>query len=221
MSFVYKQRNSPSPFVQTIWHAVAQSAGNHITPADGSWDIIIIKTKSTTKVILNGPLSKATVIHYIKDSEYLGIRFSVGTYLPKIPTRSMLDVIKSLPKKSKDEFVLNGLVWQVPEYDTVEKLIEGFAKKKLIARDEIIEKVLEGEVVDLSLRSIQRRFLKVTGMTQTYLQFIKKARVAAAMLKEGKPILDVVFELGYSDQAHMTRIIKQLTGFTPSKIDKK
>jgi hypothetical protein len=221
MSFVYKQRLSSSPFVKTIWHATAESNGSHVTPADGSWDMIIIKSK-LTKVILSGPTSKAGPINYVKGSEYLGIRFSLGTYLPHLPTNTMLDVVMTLPKKSSQTFVLKNNVWKVPEYDTVELLINQFAKEKILVRDGLIEEVLHGKTPsDVSLRTLQRRFLKVTGMTQTYLQYIEKAREAVALLKQGKPILDVVYELGYADQAHMTRIIKQLSGYTPAKIEAK
>jgi AraC-like DNA-binding protein len=31
------------------------------------------------------------------------------------------------------------------------------------------------------------------------------------------PILDVTHELGYSDQAHMTRDLRRLTGYTPGQ----
>jgi hypothetical protein len=221
MSFVYKQRLSSSPFVKNIWHATAHSNGSHITPADGSWDMIIIKTKMT-KVILSGPLSKADTIHYQKGSEYLGIRFSLGTYLPHLPTNTMLDVTIALPKESSQTFILKDKVWKIPAYDTVEIVIDQLVKEKILVYDALIEKVLEGNITpEVSLRTIQRRFLKVTGMTYTYLQYIKKAREAVALLKEGKPILDVVYELEYADQAHMTRIIKQLTGYTPSKIEEK
>jgi AraC-like DNA-binding protein len=35
------------------------------------------------------------------------------------------------------------------------------------------------------------------------------------MLGRGVSILDVTHELGYADQAHLTRDLKHLTGYTP------
>jgi AraC-like DNA-binding protein len=33
----------------------------------------------------------------------------------------------------------------------------------------------------------------------------------------GDPILDVAHDLGYADQAHLTRDVKRLTGYTPGQ----
>ena len=37
------------------------------------------------------------------------------------------------------------------------------------------------------------------------------------MLRHGVSILDVTHELGYADQAHLTRDLKRLTGYTPGQ----
>ena len=37
------------------------------------------------------------------------------------------------------------------------------------------------------------------------------------MLQRGESILDVTHELGYADQAHLTRDLKRLTGYTPGQ----
>lgn len=37
------------------------------------------------------------------------------------------------------------------------------------------------------------------------------------MLQGGGSILDVTHELGYSDQAHLTRDLRRLTGYTPGQ----
>jgi AraC-like DNA-binding protein len=37
-------------------------------------------------------------------------------------------------------------------------------------------------------------------------------------LKQGHPILDVVHEAGYYDQAHLTRSLQRFVGQTPARI---
>ena len=37
------------------------------------------------------------------------------------------------------------------------------------------------------------------------------------MLRRGDSILDVTHDLGYADQAHLTRDLKYLTGYTPGQ----
>lgn len=218
MSFIYEERSPQSSFIERIWHVKSSNDGVYSTPADGCWDLIIIKKNTRSKVFISGPTSKATTIHYKKGSEYFGIRFTLGVYLPHLPAKNMLDIVISLPKKSRQSFWLSGSVWKVPEYETVEELIEELLDKKVLAYDHVVHQAFIGAKTALSVRSLQRRFLLVTGMTLTYLQAIEKARKAIALLQQGLPILDVVYETGYADQSHMTRSLKHLTGYTPTAI---
>jgi len=76
---------------------------------------------------------------------------------------------------------------------------------------------MRGETSDLSPRSIQRRFLHVTGLTRSTIHQIERARSAMAALQQGVPILDVVHEAGYYDQPHLTRALKRWLGETPAE----
>jgi methylphosphotriester-DNA--protein-cysteine methyltransferase len=65
---------------------------------------------------------------------------------------------------------------------------------------------------------VQYRFLHATGLTQSTVYQIERARRAAALLQQGMPILDTVFEAGYFDQAHLTRSLKRFMGQTPAQL---
>jgi AraC-like DNA-binding protein len=77
---------------------------------------------------------------------------------------------------------------------------------------------LAGDAQALTLRSVQRHFLHATGMTHGLLRQIERARLATSLLCGGMPILDVVHQAGYFDQAHLTRSLRQLTGQTPRSL---
>jgi AraC-like DNA-binding protein len=81
--------------------------------------------------------------------------------------------------------------------------------------------VIEGDVPLISRRSMQRRFLRVTGMTHARFRQIERARYAAKLLCAGSPILDVVQRANYFDQAHLTRSLKHLVGQTPTALLRK
>ena len=68
------------------------------------------------------------------------------------------------------------------------------------------------------MRSAQRHFLQATGITQTTIHQIERARHATNLLKQGVSILDTVHQAGYYDQAHLTRSLKRLIGQTPAQI---
>jgi len=71
---------------------------------------------------------------------------------------------------------------------------------------------------DASLRTVQRRFLKATGITRSAARQIERARYAALLLTRGESIADVTHEAGYFDQPHLTRVVRRLIGQTPAEL---
>jgi methylphosphotriester-DNA--protein-cysteine methyltransferase len=47
---------------------------------------------------------------------------------------------------------------------------------------------------------------------------IERARYATTLLRQGRAILDVVYEAGYFDQPHLTRSLKRFIGLTPAQL---
>jgi methylphosphotriester-DNA--protein-cysteine methyltransferase len=88
----------------------------------------------------------------------------------------------------------------------------------LLIHDPVVAAVLQGQPLAMSLRTVQRRFLKATGLTQGTVSQIQRARFATTLLKQGMPILDVVDRAGYSDQPHLSRSLKRLIGQTPAQL---
>jgi len=81
-----------------------------------------------------------------------------------------------------------------------------------------VEGAIRGELQDVSTRTEQRRVLQVTGLTRGAIYQIERARRATHLLKQGTPILDVVNETGYYDQAHLTRSLQRFIGQSPARI---
>jgi len=220
MSFSYEERLVDSPFVRTIWRTRSESNDCYTAFADGSWDIILIKHDTTTKVLLGGPMSRATPIPYIEGSEYLGIRFKIGTFIPYLPASRIVDVTSVLPEVRKTAFWLAGTAWEIPTYENVEAFVARLVRRDLLLCDNVVMDALlrEEQTCMLSPRSVQRHFLKITGLTQAYIRQIERANLAANLLRQGTPILTVVHTVGYADQAHMTKSLKHLSGQTPAQI---
>ena len=70
----------------------------------------------------------------------------------------------------------------------------------------------------MSLRAVQYRILRSTGLSQRTIRQIERARYATTLLKHGVSIFDTVYEAGYSDQPHLTRSLKHFIGHTPAEI---
>jgi methylphosphotriester-DNA--protein-cysteine methyltransferase len=126
-----------------------------------------------------------------------------------------------LPTTRDGRFRLEGHAWEIPSYENAEAFVAKLAKRRLIAIEPAVEAAIEGDPQRLGRRSVQRRFLRATGLTHAQFRKIERARYAVELLRDGKGILDTVHEAGYFDQAHLTRSLKQLIGQTPMKIVRK
>jgi methylphosphotriester-DNA--protein-cysteine methyltransferase len=60
--------------------------------------------------------------------------------------------------------------------------------------------------------------LRATGLNHSQILQLERAKYAAALLEQGVPILDTVYDAGYFDQPHLTRSLKQWIGHTPAQI---
>lgn len=218
MAVTSEERLSDSALVESIWHVQAESDGVDIVSADMSWDMIITKQIGKTNLTVWGPMTKATSIPHVAGSEALGIRFKLGTYLSVLSAYSQPNAGTVLPEANSNAFWLDSSAWELPTYENVETFIQRLARGGLLGRDAVVEAALQGDSQYISLRSVQRRFLRITGLTQRYIRSIERAQQAASLLVRGTPILDAVYEAGYADQQHMTKSLKLLLGQTPAQI---
>jgi AraC-like DNA-binding protein len=88
----------------------------------------------------------------------------------------------------------------------------------LLVIDPAVRAALRGEPADASLRTVQRRFRRATGVTRSAARQIERARYAALLLTRSDSIADAAHEAGYFDQPHLTRALKRLIGQTPAEL---
>ena len=82
----------------------------------------------------------------------------------------------------------------------------------------LVADMLLGNVTPASLRTEQRRFRWVTGLTQSLAYQISRARRAAFHLQRGWSADAVIESAGYYDQAHLNRAMRRWIGRTPGEI---
>jgi len=222
MIFTIEDRLSDSPFVEKIWRSQTERTGSFSSIAMSSWEMVVSRYQDKTYMTVRGPETRATLLSVtIVGTEFFGIRFKVGTVMPYLPASSLVDEDVNLPDASSKSFWLNGSAWQFPNYDNADTFVDRLARKGLLARDPVTEAALQGELKDLSIRTARRHFLRTTGLSQSTIRQIERARYATVLLREGMSILDVVYEAGYYDQPHLTRSLKYFIGQTPTQIMQK
>lgn len=75
-------------------------------------------------------------------------------------------------------------------------------------------------LVHTSPRTLTRLFIKETGLTFTSWKQRLYVKEALALLAEGHSIIQVAFELGYSNQGAFTQMFRRVTGYLPSDFNK-
>lgn len=219
MLFDFEERLSDSPFVERIWCAQSERTGDFLSIAASQWEMVVSTYQGETTITVRGPETKVTPMRVtLVGAEFFGIIFKYGAFMPRFPVGALVDADLDLPDASSTSFWLNGSAWQFPNYENADTFVERLVREELLVCDPIIGPVLRGEPQELSLRSVQRRFVQATGLTQGSIRKIERARYATLLLQQGVSILDTVERAGYSDQAHLTRALKHLIGKTPAQI---
>lgn len=219
MTFVMDTRAADSPFVQAFWRAHSERPGTFVSVAASHWELVVTRREgATTTLIVRGPETRATPLAYSEGGEWWGIRFSLGTFIPLLPISTLVDRAVTLPAAGSRSFWLHGADWPFPEYEQADAFVDRLVHDGLLVRDPMVAAAVQGRLPDYSVRSVQRRFMQVTGLTQSTVRQIGRARHAMALLQRGVPILDVVHEAGYYDQPHLTRALRRWLGQTPAQI---
>ena len=218
MSSLFEGRGSDSPYIEAVWRGQAGSDYAPVCPASSHWHLLFLRQNGRVKVSVEGPLTKATPVTQAEGTSWFGVTFPLGTFLPAVPVRNLLDEQAILSPAAKTSFGLAGSSFQFPDYENVETFVERLVREDVLVSDPVVKAVLVGQPPEMSLRTVRRRFLLATGLTYKAISQIERAKQAAALLEQGVSLLDTAYQAGYADQSHMTRSLKHFIGHTPAQI---
>jgi AraC-like DNA-binding protein len=217
--FVLDTRQCESTLVDHVWRAHSDRPGSFISVASVHCQIVVTRHHDRTFVTVRGPETRPTVMHFQAGAEWFGINLRLGAFLTDFPPRSLLDQRDAtLPAATNQSFWLHGSAWPLPTFDTAEVFLCRLEREQLLLLDPLVDAVRARQAPELSVRSVQDRFLRATGLSQSLVRQIERARSAAGLLQHGTPILDVVELAGYFDQPHLTRSLTRFVGQTPAQI---
>ncbi len=215
MAIAYEEKLSQSPLVDFVFQTEDLTDGVYVASADARWDIIFTTCPDgTTRVLLCGPSFKARQVPYSPGYMHVGICYKPWAIFAGIPITTMLNETSLLPMASLDTFIMQGKTWKMPTYENVDQFVAEQEERGLLKADPIIRDVLENKPVDMSLRSVQRHFVKTIGMSPRRVKQIDSARKAVKLLQQGNTLSEVAYELDYADLPHMTRMLRRFTGYT-------
>lgn len=197
----------------------SNGGGPFVSVAACHLELVVTRLADSAMVTVRGPETRASIIECPPDGQWAAIRFRLGVHMPSLPTGLLLDHHDvHQPVSADGTFELHGLRWPLPDLENAERYVDQLARCGVIAREQVVEAAIRGDMQPLSIRSMQRRFRRTTGLTHGLFRQIERARHATSLLRDGASILDTVHETGYFDQAHLTRSFKVLIGETPASV---
>jgi AraC-like DNA-binding protein len=217
MDFDFEHRASDSPYVDAVWQT-RSNGGSFTSIAESHWGMVVTKQMGKITLTVRGPETRAMPAPVPEDAEIFGIVFKLGTFMPHLPNNKLVDGELHLPEAASQSFWLHSGAWQFPNFENSDTFVSRLIREGLLVRDDVVDAVLQNHSPDVSIRTVRRRFLQATGLTQGAIVQIERAQRAAALLRQGTSILDTVFEVGYFDQPHLTRSLKHFMGQTPAQI---
>ena len=218
MFLVFEERPSDSPYVERVWRSHSERAGTFLSVASSHIEMVVSRVRGRQFLTLRGPETRATLAECPADGEWLGVRFTLGTFLRQHPTSTLIDRQDEQLPDLGGRFCLDGFHWDYPDFDTIETFVDRLVQRGIIARDEAVAATLDGDHADRSRRTRQRHFVQATGVTHAGIRQIERARYATRLLQQGVLILDAVYDAGYFDQAHLTRSLRYYIVQTPAGI---
>lgn len=219
MPFTLNSLESGSPLIEEVWSGHSARSGSFTSLAVSRSELVVTRSQGEVSVVLRGPESQASAALTPADAEFFGITFRLGVYFPSLPPAQLLDrhaVLSTTP----NSFWLHDRALPIPDPGDADAFVDRLVRLGLLHAEPTAVPLLSGELTGraASLRTLQRRFLKATGLSQRAVLSIERAREAVARLERGTSIPDVIDGLGYADQPHLTKTLRHLTGRTPARI---
>src|SRR5579859_5044770 len=141
MNSLFEGRGSDSPYIEAVWRGQAGSAYAPICPASSHWHLLFLRQNGKVKVSVVGPSTRATPVTQAEGTEWFGVTFPLGTFLPFVAVRNLLDEQAILPLSAKTSFGLAGSSFQFPDYENVETFVNRLVRENMLVSDPIVRAV--------------------------------------------------------------------------------
>lgn len=105
----FEDRDSDHPFVEKVWRCHSERADSFLSVAASNFEMAITRLGGRSFLTLRGPETKAAALDCPAEGEWIGIRFKVGAFMPRLLPGSLRDHKDlTLPSATGRSFWLNG-----------------------------------------------------------------------------------------------------------------
>ncbi|MEU4536261.1 AraC family transcriptional regulator [Streptosporangium sp. NPDC023825] len=218
LRFEHRDTEIGASVVDRVWRTRSDAEDTMTSAARTCWHLILSRRRGRLLAGLRGPETRATIAPVPPDTEFLGVRFALGTVLRPHPAGSIIDGNVPFPVTDSGRVVIGGDDWEVPTYENVEHFVRRLQDAGLLVRSSLGEEERGHPGAGPTMRTLQRRYRAATGLSRTAVTQIDRANAAATMLRDGHGWRAVVETLGYFDQAHLARALRRYVGRTAREL---
>lgn len=212
----WKERSSELEAIDSVWTGIASEVTPRTVLADPCSSIIFIKGSDSGEVTLRGPETKPRGDILLPGYTWIGIRLKPGIQLKGFPPHQLTDKFHTIPADSSGHFEFEGTQLQFPDFENVELLVERMYDLGYLSGEAV--NAQESSKQGISTKSYSRYIKRSTGLPPYKLHQLQRMAEALRLLRQGMPAATVASQLGFADQAHLSRAAKQFLGHTPKEL---
>jgi AraC-like DNA-binding protein len=225
------------PWIEAVWHHEAAhrspaSQDAHSIPPDGSIDLIVrIREGEIADAFVHGASLRAHTAIVDSADSMVGIRFrpGIGASLLRVRASELTG-----GRVSIDELTGRKLEGRATIESATERLLRLAVElhDRAAAPAPVVLEAVQaierssGAIRIAALarsrrvaeRTLHRKFLDAVGLGPKELARVVRARAAKERIRRGGSLAAIAVELGFSDQAHLTRELVDLLGERPSRV---
>jgi helix-turn-helix protein len=220
LRFKHRDTEIDASIVDRVWRTRSDAEDTMTSAARTCWHLILSRTQGHLLAGLRGPETRVSPAPIPPDTEFLGVRFALGTVLRPNSAASIIDGYVPFPVTDSGRIVIGGEDWEAPTYENVEHFVRRLLDAGLLVRSRLgnEEHVAEHPETRPTRRTLQRRYRAITGLSQTAVAQIDRVNAAATMLRDGHDWRTVVATLGYFDQPHLAHSLRRYVGRTAREL---
>jgi AraC-like DNA-binding protein len=223
-------------YVSQYWLSLNNTSPVYAALPDGCVDVVLEVTARGHRSWIYGSTTRPTAIPCSAGTHYLGIRFHPGQSRHFIAAaaheitdgREDLRTLMRFPSEriaahiatealfaELDEILIEALYRAPPLASYIDGVLQHIAARHGDARIEDI-----AQRFGKSRRQLERVFLQTVGVPLKFFCMLARLRHAADLIvRPGtKSLATIAHQVGYSDQAHMTRDFARLAGTSPGQL---
>lgn len=226
------------PFVDRFWHGIVSTTSPFrdftIVP-DGCVDVVYEQLGPSVRCFIFGTVSHLHQFQFTPDAQYVGMRFrpGMGRHVLDLHPGELTDQHVELPDflgvrpdelaeetgfLAQTELLTHRLGSTLHRLDItptpLDRALQSMQQNRETWRVDALS-----ELTGRSARQIERTVLTHIGLPPKLLLRILRVQSAITAIHQAplRSLVDLAAMLGYSDQAHMNRDFRSLTGNTPAQ----